>query len=95
MDSDRSIGAGIIIVCIVAAIAFFGPLVVDFPWGFALAVRAVVSIGFLVLLGIGGWIGWTMASTPSPEPVEDLDFEDEELEEVELEEEETEEEKDE
>ena len=75
MDSDRLLGTGIIVVCIIAAILYFGSLV--FPWWNILtAVKVVVSIAFVLVLGIGGWIGWTMASTPSPEPVEDLDIED-------------------
>ncbi len=82
MDSDRALGALIIAGVIVVAILFFGSFFL--PWSFTLAVEIVVSIGLLIVLGIGGWIGWTMASTPSPEAIEDLDIEDlEEEEEVE------------
>lgn len=72
METDRLIGAGILIACIVAAIIYFGFLFLGF--GFEV-IATVVSIGFLVVIGIGGWIGWTMASTPAPEPIEDLDLE--------------------
>lgn len=75
MDSDRLLGAGIIIVCIIAAILYFGSVISPW-WSILTAVKVVVSIAFVIVLGIGGWIGWTMASTPSPEPVEDLDIED-------------------
>jgi len=42
-----------------------------------------VVIGFCAVLAIGAWIGWTMATTPPPAPIEEL--------EAELKEEETEE----
>lgn len=75
LNSDRAIGALIIIVVIIAAVLYFGSLIPWMPGNFELAVYVVVSIGFLLVLGIGGWIGWTMATTPSPEPIEDLDLE--------------------
>lgn len=73
MNIDRVIGALIVAGVIVAGILYFGSFI--FPWSYSMAVLVVVSIAFAVLLGIGGWIGWTMGSTPSPEPVEDLDME--------------------
>jgi len=81
MDSDRAMGVGIITAIIVIAVLYFGPVVTNllgsnFWWGFQSAVNTVVSVALLVLLGIGAWIGWTMASTPSPEAIEDEDFED-------------------
>lgn len=74
MDTDRILGALIIIGVIVAGILYFGSLGSPW-WSFLAAVQVVVSVAFVVLLGIGGWIGWTMVSTLSPEPVEDLDME--------------------
>ncbi|KXB07681.1 hypothetical protein AKJ51_00615 [candidate division MSBL1 archaeon SCGC-AAA382A20] len=77
MDSDRLIGAGIVIGCIIAAILYFGFMFMGYG---TQVVMTVVSIAFVIVLGIGGWIGYTMASTPAPEPVEDLDeMEEEEL----------------
>lgn len=73
MDSDRALGALIVIGVIAAAVAYFG---LYFLVGWKVVVDVLVTIGFLVILGIGGWIGWTMASTPTPEPIEDLDLED-------------------
>jgi predicted DNA-binding transcriptional regulator len=29
-------------------------------------------VAFIAILGIGGWIGWTMATTPPPKPIEDI-----------------------
>jgi len=31
-----------------------------------------VFIGFIGILAIGGWIGWTMATTPLPKPIEEI-----------------------
>jgi len=35
-----------------------------------------VFIAFIAILGIGAWIGWTMASTPPPKPIEDIQMQD-------------------
>ena len=34
-----------------------------------------VLIAFLTLLAIGAWIGWTMATTPSPRSIGEADTE--------------------
>lgn len=71
-----------IVGALVAAVLYFGSFL--FPWSYSQAVLVLVSIAFLAVLGIGAWIGWTMASTPSPEPVEDMEEEfDEEFDEIE------------
>jgi predicted DNA-binding transcriptional regulator len=31
-----------------------------------------VLIGFIAILAIGAWIGYTMATTPPPKPIEEL-----------------------
>jgi len=36
------------------------------------AVLVLVSIGFIAILAIGGWIGYTMAMTPLPKPIEEI-----------------------
>lgn len=95
MASDKGIGALIVIAAIVAAILYFGSLSSILPWSFITAVKIIVSAGFLVLLGIGGWIGYTMLTTPTPEAIDEEELEDiegfeEEIEEEELSEEEEE-----
>jgi len=37
-----------------------------------------VSIAFIAVMGIGAWIGWTMATTPPPKPIEEITSEIEE-----------------
>ncbi len=39
------------------------------------AISAVVLIAFLAIMFIGAWIGWTMATTPPPKPIEELEAE--------------------
>jgi len=34
------------------------------------AVLVLVSAAFIAILAIGGWIGYTMATTPPPKPIE-------------------------
>ncbi|MGV9169068.1 MAG: hypothetical protein ACOC38_03905 [Promethearchaeia archaeon] len=40
----------------------------------------------VLIMVIGAWIGWTMMTTPAPEPLEDFDFDEEEIAEPEIEE---------
>jgi hypothetical protein len=44
-------------------------------------VAVPVLIAFVAIMGIGAWIGWTMATTPPPKPIEELTSEMEEKEE--------------
>jgi len=37
-----------------------------------------VSIAFIAVMGIGAWIGWTMATTPPLKPIEEITSEIEE-----------------
>jgi TRAP-type C4-dicarboxylate transport system permease small subunit len=34
-----------------------------------------VLIAFVAILAIGAWIGWTMGTTPSPKPIEEIETE--------------------
>ena len=31
-----------------------------------------VFVAFIAIMGIGMWIGWTMATTPPPKPIEEI-----------------------
>jgi predicted DNA-binding transcriptional regulator len=42
-----------------------------------------VFIAFIAIMGIGAWIGWTMATTPPPKPIEEITSEIEEKTEIE------------
>ena len=83
VSKDQAIGGLIFIVCVIVAIgyviALFFPTYV-FSWVEpAIAqlwlVAIPVLIAFLVVLFIGAWIGWTMATTPPPKPLEEIEAE--------------------
>jgi len=86
VSKDQAIGGAILVVCTVIAILYvvgmFGytwiteqvpalrilePETVSY-W----LVAAPVLIAFLAILFIGAWIGWTMATTPPPKPIEEI-----------------------
>lgn len=31
-----------------------------------------IFVAFIAVMGIGAWIGWTMATTPPPKPIEEI-----------------------
>ena len=90
VSKDQGIGGAILAVCIVVILVYL-VLVID-PGLFnfisssfndATQVRlntvlVLVSIAFIAVLVIGAWIGWTMATTPPPKPIEEITTEIEE-----------------
>lgn len=89
MSKDQAIGATIFLVCVAIAILYVATLF--FPqWLDVLgldmasaeirfwAVAIPVFIAFIAILGIGAWIGLTMATTPPPKPIEEISSETEE-----------------
>ncbi len=94
VSKDQSIGGAIFIVCAVVGILYFITLVWPGPIWFSVfgmavdedfaaivrfwAVAVPVLIAFIAVTGIGAWIGWTMATTPPPKPIEEFTSEAEE-----------------
>lgn len=84
MGKDQAIGAVIFVVSVLVAIAFVGLLFFYDPYitsfiniGATADVRywliaTPVSVTFVVLMAVGSWIGWTMATTPPPKPFEEI-----------------------
>jgi H+/Cl- antiporter ClcA len=84
MSKDQTIGALILIICVLVAVGyvtglFLYPTLIQ-PW-LNLGANANVQfwliatpvlIGFIAILAIGAWIGYTMATTPPPKPIEEL-----------------------
>ena len=82
MSKDQTIGATILVVCILIGIFYvttlFYPRFLN-----TLGIQATQSniqfwviavpvlVAFIAILAIGGWIGWTMATTPPPKPIEE------------------------
>ena len=84
MSKDQAIGAAIVAVTVILAVAFIGLLFFYDPYiacwlnlGASADVRfwliaAPVTIAFVAILAIGAWIGYTMATTPAPKPIEEI-----------------------
>ncbi|MEM1589552.1 MAG: transcriptional regulator [Candidatus Bathyarchaeia archaeon] len=83
MSKDQAIGASIFLICLAIAIVYIVTLL--FPaWLGLLGIKVAdaevrfwtiatpVFIAFLAIMGIGAWIGWTMATTPPPKPIEEI-----------------------
>jgi predicted DNA-binding transcriptional regulator len=92
VSKDQGIGGAILGVCVIVALVY--ALLIIFPaqvYGILGtvtsntgnnirldAVLILVSIAFIAILAIGAWIGWTMATTPPPKPIEEITTEIEE-----------------
>ena len=85
MSKDQTIGAVIVIVCAVVIIGYIGLMFLYDPYmidnilniGATADVRywliaTPVLVAFIAILGIGAWIGYTMATTPPPKPIEEI-----------------------
>lgn len=79
VSKDQAIGGLICIVCIVVAILYtaglfyFGNPFGSNPWTIQFWLVALpVFIAFIAIMLIGAWIGWTMATTPPPKPIEEI-----------------------
>ena len=88
VSKDQAVGWVIFIVCVVIAIGYIAALIFPVELGDLIGitikdhyhaiiwlVAIPVLIAFIALLGIGAWIGWTMATTPPPRPIEEIEVE--------------------
>jgi len=91
VSKDQAIGWIIFIVCVVIAIGYIAALFFPKEVGNLIRleiestegiyhariwlVAIPVLIAFVAILGIGAWIGWTMATTPPPKPIEEIEAE--------------------
>src|SRR4030066_34518 len=90
VSKDQAIGGVICLVCVLVAVLYvvglFGYEQLVKPWlniGSLADVRywlvaVPVLVAFIAILAIGAWIGWTMATTPPPKPIEEITTEMEE-----------------
>ena len=73
---DKTTGWVITIASILGIIIYFYLIFVS-PWStLTIQISAFLAVGAILL--IIGWIGYTLATTPPPMPLEDLDLETEE-----------------
>ena len=91
-SKDQAIGGVICLVCVlvavfyVAALFFYTPITDALPWLYVgepgvvqfWLIAVPVLVAFVAILAIGAWIGWTMATTPPPKPIEEITTEIEE-----------------
>jgi hypothetical protein len=93
VSKDQGIGGAILVVCVVVAIGYLVTLFYP-TWLSTIGLIANTSaslqnaqfwviaipvfIAFVAILFIGAWIGWTMATTPPPKPIEEITTEIEE-----------------
>ncbi|HVC27385.1 MAG TPA: hypothetical protein VND40_04420 [Nitrososphaerales archaeon] len=68
MASDKALGM-IILLGSVLGIVVYGGLLAFFP---TIILELTAFLAVVVLLGILAWIGWTMATTPAPEPMPEI-----------------------
>jgi hypothetical protein len=87
-SKDQLIGGIIFVICVVIGILytiglFFWPganlLGEKLPYIWLIAIP--VFLAFIAIMAIGAWIGWTMATTPPPKPIEEITAKPEEKEE--------------
>lgn len=68
MEKDRAIGAIILLVSILVIIVY-GWLLFFTVWEL-IVLKITVFVALALILAILAWIGWTMATTPPPKPIE-------------------------
>jgi predicted DNA-binding transcriptional regulator len=83
MSNDRIIGGTILTLCVAVA-AFFVVTLLYPQWLLSMGVQATaldvqfwtiaipILIAFVAIMGIGAWIGFTMATTPPPKLIEEI-----------------------
>jgi predicted DNA-binding transcriptional regulator len=83
-SKDQAIGGLICLVCVVVGLLYAVTLLypqwlnifgVQVTWLSSTqfwVIAIPVLIAFIAIMGIGAWIGWTMATTPPPKPIEEI-----------------------
>jgi len=66
MNKDQGIGA-LILVGSIGGVAVYAWLIYAFT---VVVLQITAFVAVAGMLGIAAWIGWTMATTPSPAPLE-------------------------
>ncbi|MCC6013621.1 MAG: transcriptional regulator [Candidatus Verstraetearchaeota archaeon] len=76
MHKDMVIGSSLLIISIVIIIAYIW-LVFFTTWDL-LILKLTGSAAIVIIFGILAWIGYTLATTPPPKPIEEIEKEIEE-----------------
>jgi hypothetical protein len=79
VSKDQAIGGVIFLVCVVIGVLYtvglfyFGAPFASPSWELQFWLVAIpVFLAFIAIMAIGAWIGWTMATTPPPKPIEEI-----------------------
>ena len=92
VSKDQAIGGAILLVCVLVAVFYI--ITLFYPkWLVEIGllghsadlfkvqfwvIAVPVFVAFVAIMFIGAWIGWTMATTPPPKPIEEITTEIEE-----------------
>ena len=84
MSKDRAIGIGLVIVGIAVILFYLWGLF--FPSNISVAgipldlflIKLTVFLAVVLVMGLLAWIGYTLATTPPPKPIEEIEKEIEE-----------------
>ncbi|MCX8137659.1 transcriptional regulator [Pyrobaculum aerophilum] len=73
MSRDRAVGVGLMAVSIIVILAYAW-LVFFSPYAF-LVLQLTAFIAVAGVLGILAWVGYALATTPPPKPIEEIEKE--------------------
>ncbi len=72
------LGIGLVIISLLAMVVYGYLVFLTPPEVSILVIKLTVFIAFLAVFGILAWIGYTLATTPPPKPIEEIEKEIEE-----------------
>ncbi len=89
MHKDQAVGVGLIIISIIVIIVYallmFGPYIpiagINKIFTMSVSIAALQVTAFIaiaIIFGILAWVGYTLATTPPPKPIEEIEKEIEE-----------------
>ncbi len=75
MSREALVGWGMVAAALVAVVLFGYLFFLAQPETQWLAVRVVLYLAILGVAGILGWVGYSLATTPPPKPIEEIEKE--------------------
>jgi len=73
MNKDQGIGVVLLLASITGVVLYFWLVFLSAWWQLIIRLTAFVAVG--LVLFILGWIGYTLATTPPPKPIEEIEKE--------------------
>jgi len=78
MNKDKVVGISLIGGAILVSIMIIYLLFLAGDAVALLTMKIIVTLAIIAIAGIAGWIGYTLATTPPPKPIEEIEKEIEE-----------------